>query len=141
LGITLVEDPLVNVEDIQTNLQARATADDIGLDAILLLPDDMSQSPTGWPLISQFAAEHNVPIGGAATFTADTGALFSYVVNFTEVGELSASPADKILKGTPAGTIPVVTPVEYLRINYKRAQELGLTVPNSLLDLASEIIR
>lgn len=139
--ITLVEEPVVSAEELQANLQARAAADDLGLDVILVMPDDLTQSPAGWPLITEFASEHNVPIGGAATHTADTGALFSYVSNFTEVGEDAAPIADKILNGTPAGTIPVVTPVEYLRINHKQTQELGLTVPEGLLGLASEVIR
>lgn len=141
LGIILVEDPLTSVEEIQANLQARAASDDIGMDAILIMPDDLSQSPAGWPLIAEFAAEHNVPIGGAAPFTADTGALFSYVPEFFEVGQLAAPLADKVLKGTPAGTIPVATPEDRLRLNYKRAQELGITVSESLLSRAAEIIR
>ena len=141
LGITLVEDPLTGVEEIQANLQARAASDDIGMDAILIMPDDLFQSPVGWPLITAFAAEHNVPIGGAAPFTADTGALFSYVPDFFEVGQLAAPLADKVLKGTPAGTIPVSTPEDRLRLNYKQAQELGLMVPESLLSRATEIMR
>jgi putative ABC transport system substrate-binding protein len=56
------------------------------------------------------------------------------------MGELAASLADKIFRGTPAGTIPVVTPEDHLRLNYKAAQELGLTVPEGLLSLATEII-
>ena len=139
MGITLIEEPVASVEELQANLQTHAAAEDI--DAILVMPDDLTQSPGGWPMIAQFAAEHNIPIGGAAAFTADTGALFSYVADFVEVGEEAAPLADKILNGTPAGTIPVITPVEYLRINYKAAEELGLTVPDGLLGLASEVIR
>jgi putative ABC transport system substrate-binding protein len=49
--------------------------------------------------------------------------------------------ADKIFKGTPAGEIPVLTPEQDLWINYTAAQELGLTVPESLLSQATNIIR
>jgi putative ABC transport system substrate-binding protein len=141
LDITLVEALVTSVVDIQADLQARAASDDIGLDAILIMPDFPSQSPAGWPLLSEFAAEHKVPIGGGAAFEAEAGAVFSYVSDYIEIGKLAAISADKILKGTPAGTIPVATPVQSLRINYKQAQELGLTVPRSLLSLATEIIR
>jgi putative ABC transport system substrate-binding protein len=141
LGVTLVEAPVTSVEGIQADLEARAASDDIGLDAILILNDDLSQSPNGWPLISQFAKEHNLPIGGGAAFEVEAGAVFSYVPDYIESGKLAAVSADKILKGTPAGTIPVATPVQSLRFNYKQAQELGLTVPRSLLSLATEIIR
>jgi putative ABC transport system substrate-binding protein len=141
LGVTLVEAPVTSVEEIQANLQERAASDDIGMDAILIMPEILSQTPDGWGAISQFAAEHKVPVGGAMPFTADQGALFSYTSEDFEVGELAASLADKILRGTPAGTIPVVTPEDRLRLNYKAAQELGLTVPDGLLSLATEIIR
>lgn len=140
-GLSLVEVPVKSVADIEADLQARSASDDIGLDAILIITDDLSQSPDGWPLISKFAAEHKIPIAGSAAFEADSGAVFSYIPDSVATGQLAASLADKIFKGTPAGDIPVVTPESRLRINYKLAQELGLTVPEGLLSQAAEIIR
>jgi putative ABC transport system substrate-binding protein len=141
MGISLVEIPVSSVADIEADLQARAALADIGLDAILIITDDLSQSPDGWPMISQFAAEHNIPIAGSAEFEADTGAILSYIPNSFETGELAAPLADKILQGIPASSIPVVTPESELRINYKLSQELGLTVSEGLLSQATEIIR
>lgn len=140
-GLSLVEVPVTKVAEIQADLQARTAAAEIGLDAILIITDDLSQSPDGWPMISQFAAEHKIPIGGSAAFEADAGAVFSYIPDTVESGKLAAPLADKILKGTSAGTIPVVTPEAHLRLNYKVAQKLGLTVPEGLLSQAAEIIR
>jgi len=57
------------------------------------------------------------------------------------MGILAATLADKILKGTPAGTIMVVSPKNNLRLNYKVIQELGLNVSKGLLSRAKEIIR
>jgi ABC-type uncharacterized transport system substrate-binding protein len=57
-----------------------------------------------------------------------------------ESGKLAAISADKILSGTQAGNIPVATSAMSLRINYDQAQKLGLTVPKSLLSMATEII-
>jgi putative ABC transport system substrate-binding protein len=54
---------------------------------------------------------------------------------------IAATIADKILKGTPAGAIPVVTPEAHLKFNYKQARKLGLKVPEDLLSMATEIIR
>ncbi len=141
LGVSLVEVPVTKVAEIQTDLQARTSAVDIGLDAILIITDDLSQSSDGWPMISKFAAEHKIPIAGSAAFEADTGAVFSYIPDTIETGKLAAPLADKILKGTSAGTIPVVTPESRLRLNYKVAQGLGLTVPEGLLSQAAEVIR
>jgi putative ABC transport system substrate-binding protein len=141
MGVSLVEIPVNSVADIEADLQARAAANDIGLDAILIITDDLSQSPDGWPMISQFAAEYNLPIAGSAAFEADTGAILSYIPDSFETGELAAPLADKIFKGTLAGTIPVVSPEPHLRLNYTLVQELGLTVDEGLLSQANEIIR
>ena len=141
VGISLVEIPIKSVADIEADLQAREAAADIGMDAILIITDDLSQSPDGWSIISQFAANHNIPIAGSAAFEADTGAIVSYIPDSFETGKLAAPLADKIFKGTPAGSIPVLTPESDLRINYKLAQQLGLTVPEGLLSQATQIIR
>jgi putative ABC transport system substrate-binding protein len=141
MGISLVDISVTSVADIEADLQTRTAADDIGIDAILIITDDLSQSPDGWLLISQFAANHNLPIAGSAAFEADTGAVLSYIPDSFASGKLAAPIADKIFKGTPAGEIPIVTPEASLRINYKLVQELGLTVPEGLLLQADEVIR
>jgi len=141
LDITLVEDHVISVKELQASLQKRASSDDIGIDAILLMPEIINHSPDGFAVIVNFANEHKVPIGGGANFTADLGAMFSFVPDFFETGMLAATLADKIFKGTPAGTIPVVTPENHLRLNYKVIKELGLNVNEGLLSRATEIIR
>ena len=140
-GVTLVETPVTSVKEIQADLQARAASADIGMDAIQILPEALTQSPAGWEAISAFAAEHKLPLVGSVLFSVQIGGVFSYCIDFAENGKLAAPLADKILKGTQAGTIPVVTPEAHLQINYKVAQELGLTVPEGMLSLAEEIIR
>ncbi len=141
LNVTLVEVPATTIDEIRADLAARAAGDDIGIDAMILMPDLFNHSPDGWALISGFAAEHKVPLGGSFIYTVEQGALFGNANNLYKVGELAAPLADKIFRGTSAGTIPVVTPDQDLYINYKVAQELGLTVPESLLAQAAEIIR
>ncbi len=141
LGVTLVEAPVNNVAGIQADLQDRTRAADIGLDAIMIMPDDISQSPPSWHRNSKFATRYKIPVSGASSVTVKHGAVFNYAPEITESGRLVAPLADKILKGTPAGSIPVVTPEAYLAFNYKLAQELGLTVPEDLLRMAKEIIR
>ena len=67
--------------------------------------------------------------------------------NSRELGAARASPrpcprplaAPKVLIGSPVGTIPVVTPESYF-LNYRLAQELGLTVPEGMLNQAVDII-
>ena len=140
-GVTLVEAPSGSVEDIRASFDTRAKTADIGMDAIQILPELLTQSPAAWALISQFAKEHKIPLVGSQLSSADNGSVFSYCVNFYEVGRLAAPLADKIFKGIPAGTIPLITPEATFRINFKIIQELGLKVSESLLSQANEIIR
>ena len=141
LGITLVEDPVNNMEELKFKLEERSALRDIGIDSILLMPDILNNSPGGFKAILKFATKHKLPIGGGMAFTADRGALFSFVPDNTEQGRLAAVLADKVFNGTPAGTIMVVTPQSRLRINYKVTQKLGLKVSDGLLSRADEIIR
>jgi putative ABC transport system substrate-binding protein len=140
-GVILVEVPATTLAELEADLAKRAASDDLGLDAMVLMPDGFNHAPDGMKVLSTFAAEHNVPLGGSFLYTVKAGAVFGNANDLFKVGKLTAPLADKILKGTPAGTIPVVTPEQDLWINYKVAQELGLTVPEGLLSMAEEIIR
>ena len=141
LGITLVAVPVSSWQEVRTDLEARSASDDVGMDAILIMADPLSNSPPAWKLISQFAEKHQLAIGGGAHSLAESGAVFSYVPDPKEIGRLAAISADKVLRGTPPGSIPVATPTSSLRINYGQAEKLGLTVPRKLLNLAAEVIR
>lgn len=139
MGITLVEVPAESIEDVQADLDARSASDDIGIDAIMLIAEPLMTNPDNLKVAGEFAKKHKVPVGG---FLLDPEFIvFGYENDLIEIGELAASSADKILRGTPAGTIPVITPESKLAISYKAAQGFGLTIPQGLLNKASEIIR
>ena len=141
MGITLIEVPATKAEELGADLAARAKSADLGLDAILTMPDEFNTSTTSFAVLSKFATEHKIPVAGGIAFMAQQGALFVNSTDLANVGALTAPLADKIFKGTTVGTIPVVTPEQNLMINYKVAQLLGLTVPDGLLSQASQIIR
>jgi putative tryptophan/tyrosine transport system substrate-binding protein len=141
LGVTLVEVPATSPADVQADLQARAQAADIGIDAILFIPEPLNVNPDAFAAISKFAVEHKVPIAGAFISAEGYGVAFANLTDSVEVGELAAPLADKIFKGTPTGTISVVSPEAHLQLNYKMAQQLGLQVPEGLLKQATQVIR
>jgi putative tryptophan/tyrosine transport system substrate-binding protein len=70
------------------------------------------------------------------------GGLASYQSDFSEISRRAASHADKILKGANPGEIPFeqATKLE-LVINLKAAKVLGITMPQSLLVGADEVIQ
>ena len=141
LGVTLVEIPVNTLDEMKADLDARAKLDDPGVDAFLQMADGLTHSPDGSALVMKFANEHHLPYGGGHYYQADQGALFAYSPYDFEMGELAAPIADKILKGTPAGTIPLSTPENHLILNYKVAQELGLIIPEGLLKMADKVTK
>ncbi|MCX6814354.1 MAG: ABC transporter substrate-binding protein [Candidatus Aenigmarchaeota archaeon] len=140
-GVTMIEVPADNATELETNLQTRVKSSDISSDAILCIVEPLMTMPDTLAVLGKFAAEHKLPIGGCPISNNSSGSIFMTAPDNVDVGKLAASIADKILKGTPAGTIPVVTPESRLRINYKVIQELGLNVSEGLLNRADEIIR
>lgn len=140
LGVTLVEVPATQMEELTADLAERSQLPDPGIDAIITMPDDFNTTASNFELISKFAAEHKIPLGGGIASMAKQ-ALFVNTTNLANVGALAAPLADKVLKGTAAGTIPVVTPDQTLVLNYKVAQQLGLDLSEGMLKMADEVIR
>ena len=140
-GVTIIEAPADNVAEVETILAERSALDDIGVDAILFLAEPLTATPGNFAPIGKFAYEHGVPVGGVLLSEEGYETLFGVNALGYDSGKKAAPLADKILKGTAAGTLPVVSSDHYVQINYRAAQAMGLNVPDSLLSMADEIIR
>ena len=138
-GVTLEEAPVTTLDDIRAALQPHDQANDI--DAILNIAEPIAVEPDAFAVYAKFAAEHKIPVGGSPMSVEGYAAVFGVATDNVAVGKQAAPIADKILKGTPAGTIPVASAESFLQINYKAAQAVGLTVPQGLLGMANQIIR
>lgn len=93
--------------------------------------------------IVDFAAANRLPASyDVGRETAHRGGLISYGPLLTDHYALVADYVDKILKGANPGDLPVQQPTHFaLVINLNTAKALGLTVPQSLLARADEVIR
>jgi putative ABC transport system substrate-binding protein len=140
-NLELLEAPNQTIEEVEADLQQMEESGKVDIDAILLLPEGLSQSPEVSKLIIDFANKHDIPVGGGVPFTLDWGAIFCFLPDEAQTGKMAALSAHKIFTGIPAGTIPLVTPENYLWLNYKAIQALGLTASEGLLRQAKEIIR
>ena len=141
MGVTLIEAPADNVDELEALLQARVDSGDIGIDAFYFAVEPLAVNPNVFVAVVKFADEYNIPVGGIYNSIDGYESLFGFNVDFVSSGKEAAPLADKIFQGIPAGTIPVVSAEAYMEINYRKAEAQGLTVPEGLLSLADNIIR
>jgi len=106
-------------------------------------PDGLVLGPVGAirRQIAALALRHAVPAIDWQRAFADAGGLISYGPSLTAVYHLKGIYAGKILKGAKPADLPVQQPTTFnLFINIRTAKALGLTVPQSLLQRADEVI-
>jgi putative ABC transport system substrate-binding protein len=88
------------------------------------------------------AARNNVPAVYALSQSARDGGLLSYGVDRVDTFRRAATYVDRILRGGKPGDLPVQFPTKYeMVVNLKTAKALGLTIPETLLATADEVIQ
>lgn len=91
--------------------------------------------------ILDLAAKHNLPVVSIYRDFARAGGLIAYGPSLKTVYRRAADYVDKLIRGARASDLPVEQPVSFdLAINLKTAKALGLTIPQSVLILADEVI-
>jgi len=92
-------------------------------------------------VILKAADLHRVPVISSYRQFVIEGSLMSYGPDTADIFRRSASYVDRILKGEPPGNLPVQAPVKFeLVVNLKTAKALGLSLRESFIQLADEVI-
>jgi putative ABC transport system substrate-binding protein len=108
--------------------------------ALLVLADPMMFMH--WQRLADLATKHRLPMVGNVRAYTGAGSLMSYWADRTDLSRRAASYVDRILKGARPGELPIEQPTKFeLIINLKTAKALGLTIPQSLLLRADEVIQ
>jgi putative ABC transport system substrate-binding protein len=91
--------------------------------------------------LGDLATEHRIPVMYEVQNFLESGGVMSYGVNVAEMQRRAAGYVDKILKGAKPADLPVEQPTKFdLAINLKTAKALGLTIPQTLLLRADQVI-
>ena len=87
------------------------------------------------------AARNNVPAVYLFSYFAREGGLLSFGSDYEDIFRRAASYVDRILRGAKPAELPVQLPTKYeMVVNLKTAKSLGLTMPQSILLRADEVI-
>jgi putative ABC transport system substrate-binding protein len=136
LGAQIVPAPVRNpseIEDLFSSLGRNPG------DGLVVIPDSFTVVHRA--MITRLAEHHRLPAIYTLLPFARSGGLLTYGTDTNEQYRQAASYIDRILKGERPSDLPVVRPTKLaLVINLKSAKAIGLSVPNTLLALADEVI-
>jgi putative ABC transport system substrate-binding protein len=137
---SLKVDPIIAPVHSDAEIEAAITA--LGREpgvGLVLAPDAFTTAHRA-PIISA-AVRNNVPAVYTLSEFARGGGLLSYGPDAVDTWRRAATYVDRILRGAKPGDLPVQFPVKYeMAVNLKTAKALGLTVPQSILLRADEVI-
>jgi putative ABC transport system substrate-binding protein len=116
-----------------------ATIGASGAQGVYVAPDPILSANSA--TIARFAAGRRLPALHFDKLFAENGGLMSYGGTLGESYRRAATHVDKVLKGAKAGELPIEQPTKFeLVINLKTAKALGLTIPQSFLARADQVI-
>jgi len=135
LGVTVVAFKVESPNQIDLDALGKLRAD-----ALYVFPNPINGKHTN--AILAYAAENRLPAMYGEREYVEDGGLMSYWTDWVALRRRAADFVDRILKGAKPADLPVEDPIKFeLVINLKTAKALGLTIPQSLLLRADEVIQ
>ena len=136
LAVKIIEAPLG--AGLAPAIDAFAADPDGGL---IVLPSAASSTRESRDLVRALAAQHRLPTIHWDESYPDEGGLMSYGSNQEDLFRRAASYVDRILRGAKVNELPIERPTKFeLIMNVRAAKAIGLTLPESFLARADEVI-
>jgi putative ABC transport system substrate-binding protein len=136
-GIELVTVAAQTVDDLNMAFAKMAGE---RVDGFLVLPSPLTRARR--VLLAELELKHQLPGIFGIKDNVQVGGLMSYGADVNDLNRRAAAYIDKILKGAKPAELPVEQATKYeLVINLKTANALGLTIPETLLATADEVIQ
>src|SRR5262245_19764868 len=136
VGVPMTISNVGNATEIERAVDTVSRQPKIGL---LVLPTVVNS--THRDLIVALAARYRMPASYPYRHFTTSGGLLSYSIDSVYQFRQAAEYIDRVLRGAKPAELPVQQPTKFeLMINLKTAKALGLTVPDTLLARADEVI-
>jgi putative ABC transport system substrate-binding protein len=137
LGVKLLSLEVQSLDDFESAF-ARAKRD--GAQALLTTPHSLIS--TQQRQVLDFAAKNRLPAMYSTSEFVEAGGLMSYAPNNADLWRRAADYVDKIFKGAKPADLPVEQPTKFeFLVNLKTAKQIGVTIPQKVLERADKVIR
>jgi len=128
------------IASVHSDAEIEAAIVALGREGGLVVPGDAFTTVHRAPIILAAARNNVAAVYNQSAFARD-GGLLSYGPDLVDIWRRAASYADRILRGAKPAELPVQLPTKFeMVVNLKTAKSLGLTVPQSILLRADEVI-
>jgi len=135
-GLEIVEAPAPRSADVMT-----ATRSLVGKVDVIYVPAD-NTIVSALESVIKVGLDNKLPIYAGDTDSVPRGAIAALGFNYYDVGRQTAKVVDRVLKGESPGSIPVAgIEITELHVNTKAAADMGVTLPQAVLDRAHTVVK
>lgn len=136
-GIEVIDIAAVDLDNMRAQLESVIET----IDSIFSACDTLTHSPGGEEIIVELSKKYGKPCFACNKEGTLRGSLMGNIADFYAIGKLSGIKAGLILNGANPSSLLTESPVEdYVIINTKTAKEIGIEIPQYVLDEAQEIV-
>jgi len=136
-GVELVEVPVNSSAEVIDSAMSMCSRD---IDAVCQSIDNLTAA--SFASIAQVAQKHKLPVFGFASSQAKEGACVVLANDYYDCGVAAGRLAARVMRGEDPAGIPITNfRKSRLIVNLQQAREIGVTIPDSVLQRADEVIR